>query len=81
MIYRIFDGRARASSPITLKLQVTNRAISPGDVSVVVVDDRGNISPGGYVVTFQEDGRLFLPGDMSVDFGFKLNSRRQIVVS
>lgn len=78
MIYNIYNEKMRAPEVTTLKL-VSNKGVANPDVSVVVVDSVGNVRPGGYICTFQQNGSLFLVAQLGQGFGFRTDSFRRIV--
>lgn len=83
MIYSIFEEGVKTPEPVILKLRLNNYggATKDVDVSVVAVDSKGNVRPGGFLVTFRQDGKLFLISDVNRGLGFDLDLHRRIVVS
>jgi len=81
MIYTVYDKDMNPPEVASLKLVANGNISGYQDVSVVVVDNLGEVRPGGYICTFQQSGKLFLVSQVGTGFGFKLDEFRRIVVT
>jgi len=66
-MFEIFDDQAKVEQVHKLKLVQTYRGIG-----VAVVDDEGNVIPGGYVCTITQDGTLLVCMGVSKEIGLKI---------
>ena len=69
------DPKPEAAPPVFLRLENSGK-----DINVVVVDAKGVVVPGGYLLKFKEDGHLYLHSSVSEGFGFTLTKYGEIKI-
>lgn len=73
----VFDA-PKAQSEVCLRLR---KGCSNGVELIVVNPNTGNLVEGGLIITFRENGTIFLWKDVNPDIGLKLNDNGNVVIA